>query len=101
MRYQRTQVYLDPEQHAALIAEAAARGISLAELMRRIVDAHVSEQAPRYDAKTWDALIGVAGESDDEPTDVVSDWKGEVAKAFAAGHARETAPPARKRAAKR
>lgn len=38
----RTMVYLDPEQLQALRAEARAQGISLAELMRRLVQHHLT-----------------------------------------------------------
>jgi hypothetical protein len=40
----RTMVYLDPEQLQALRAEARAQGISLAELMRRLVKQHLEER---------------------------------------------------------
>lgn len=57
MKYQATQVYLDPEDHARLKAEAQRRGISLAALMRALVSGHAAESVPDYDAKSWDALI--------------------------------------------
>ena len=60
MRYKPTTVYLDPEDHARLKEEAAARGISLAQLMREISAAHARESAPGYGDKDWDGLIGVA-----------------------------------------
>jgi len=37
MGYQRTQIYLDPGEHRRLLSEAAARGLSLAALLREIV----------------------------------------------------------------
>ena len=37
----RTQVYLTAAQHRALKKEAAAQGISMTELLRRILDAHL------------------------------------------------------------
>lgn len=39
----RTMVYLDPEQLEALRAEARALRISLAELMRRLVQEHLAK----------------------------------------------------------
>ncbi|MDE2291045.1 MAG: hypothetical protein KGL53_03085 [Elusimicrobia bacterium] len=42
MQHQRTQVYLDPSQHAALILEARRLDLSLAALIRRLVDEHFS-----------------------------------------------------------
>lgn len=38
----RTLIYLDPPDLEALRMEARNRGISLAELMRRVVHAHIS-----------------------------------------------------------
>lgn len=60
MRYQRTQIYLDPEDHRRLTEEAAARGISLAALLREIASAHVREEAPVYGQKSIEAIIGIA-----------------------------------------
>lgn len=40
----RTMVYLEPGQHRALKAEAKRLGISLAELMRRVVSEHLQGQ---------------------------------------------------------
>lgn len=37
----RTQVYLTPKQHRALKKEAAREGVSMTELLRRLVDAHL------------------------------------------------------------
>ena len=37
----RTQIYLSPSQHRALRGEARKTGISLTELIRRIVDEHL------------------------------------------------------------
>lgn len=37
----RTQMYLTPKQHRALKSEAARAGVSMTELLRRIVDAHL------------------------------------------------------------
>lgn len=67
MKYKPTQVYLDPETHAKLKAEATRRGISLAALLREITANHVGERAPVYGEKSWDALIGI---SHGEPTDI-------------------------------
>lgn len=40
----RTMVYLDLQQHKALKARAKAEGVSLAELMRRLVKQHLEER---------------------------------------------------------
>jgi hypothetical protein len=37
-------VYLDPEQHRALRTEAAREGISMAELLRRLVARHLEQR---------------------------------------------------------
>jgi len=49
MTLKRTQVYLEPEQHRALKREAAERGISLAELLRRIVGGYLRQERSRED----------------------------------------------------
>lgn len=104
MRYQRTQVYLDPEEHRKLTREARERGISLAALMREIVSIHVGEQAPRYgSAKGWDAIIGIVDEV--EPSDIVAGWDDimdDVADhIYRKKMGRATAPAGRKGRAKR
>jgi hypothetical protein len=42
----RTMVYLDPQQLKALKARARAEGVSLAELMRRLVTQHLEQRQP-------------------------------------------------------
>jgi hypothetical protein len=37
----RTQAYLTPAQHRSLKRDAAREGISMTELLRRIIDAHL------------------------------------------------------------
>lgn len=59
MKYQRTQVYLDPQDHRALVEEAERRGISLAALMREIVSRHTARGGAPAPEKTFDHLIGV------------------------------------------
>ncbi|MEX2375080.1 MAG: CopG family transcriptional regulator [Dehalococcoidia bacterium] len=83
MRYQRTQVYLDPEDHRRLRKEARERGVSLTALLRQIVSAHVSERAPAYEPKSFDAITGIVDLG--EPTNIVDNWDAEMAKAM---HAR-------------
>lgn len=58
---QRTQIYLDPEEHRRLKTEAAERGISLAEYLRQIVAqraARAGEQAT-YGDSPYEELIGI------------------------------------------
>ncbi len=40
----RTQVYLTPQQHRALKREAAREGISMTEVVRRILDLHLRKR---------------------------------------------------------
>ena len=68
MRYQRTQVYLQPEAHRSLVEEARSRGLSLTGLLREIVTLHVRERVEAYRPKGLEAIIGVAGKG--EPTNV-------------------------------
>jgi hypothetical protein len=67
MAYQRTQIYLDPDEHRRLVAEARERGLSLAALLRDIVSEHVSERAAPYETRSFDPIVGVAGR--DRPGD--------------------------------
>jgi hypothetical protein len=59
MQFKRTQIYLEPDHHRALLEEARARGISLAALLREIVSAWTA--GPPSPAG-YDALIGVIDE---------------------------------------
>ena len=44
MQHQRTQIYLAPSQHAALLGEARRLSISLAGLIRKLVDEHFAHK---------------------------------------------------------
>jgi len=57
----RTMVYLEPEQVQALKKRAKAEGISVAELMRRLVREHLTEPAgPKPVPKeAYAALVGL------------------------------------------
>ena len=61
---QRTQIYLRPEQHRALLEEATEKGISLAELVRQIVEEHLQRRtkAPRPPKEVFLRIVGI-GES--------------------------------------
>ena len=80
MKYQRTQISIAPEHHRKLSEEASARGISLAELLRQIVGAHVAERVAPYGTKSWGAIIGIA--ETDQPTDVTHRWDDYMAQAM-------------------
>jgi len=69
MTYQRTQIYLDPDDHRRLREEAHRRGLSLAALLREIVRERLAPRAAQ-DSARFDALIGIVDSG--EPTDVAS-----------------------------
>ncbi|MDP3723082.1 MAG: CopG family transcriptional regulator [Candidatus Omnitrophota bacterium] len=56
----KTQVYLKPVQHHALVEEARERRLSLAALVRELVDQHLHQQLPAP-ADRSQALLGVIG----------------------------------------
>lgn len=63
MAFVRTQIYLEPEQHLFLKEEAKRQGISIAELLRRILDSYVQQTRPKEDFAKIVAL-GRSGLSD-------------------------------------
>lgn len=69
MSYTRTQVYLDPEDHARLAERARAQGKSLTALLRELVSDYLA-RGPEESTRGFDALIGVA---DGPPSDVAAD----------------------------
>lgn len=71
MLQQRTQIYLEPRQHAILIEEARRLGLSLAGVIRRIVDEHFARKegsAQDFEGRKKAALsligLGASGLSD-------------------------------------
>lgn len=60
----RTQISLEPEQYRQLGEEARLRGISLAALIRNLIDEHLGRQRPEQDPR--DDLIGI-GQGSGEP----------------------------------
>jgi len=63
MELKRTQVYLRPEQHADLKEEARRQGISVTELLRRIVDEYLRHNRSKDDFMKIVAL-GRSGKRD-------------------------------------
>ena len=61
-------IYLEPEQHKALRAEAVGQGISMAGLLRRLVKRHIEEgrASPQVPAGAFMKVIalGSSGRSD-------------------------------------
>lgn len=57
----RTQVYFSPEQHAALRRAAAREGISMTEVLRRLVDRHLlAKGGGQRDGEAFFAFVGIA-----------------------------------------
>lgn len=54
----RTQIALEPEDHAAVKAKAARLGITMAEYIRRLVAADLHSSGPAADVGS---VIGLAG----------------------------------------
>ncbi len=54
----RTQISLEPEQYRRLSDEARRRGMSLAALLRSLVDEHLGRSQPPAE-DPLDALIGI------------------------------------------
>jgi ribbon-helix-helix CopG family protein len=79
MQYKPTQVYLDPEDHARLKAEAQRRGLSLAALIRELTSSVVGERAPPYGAKTWDSITAIS--DGNEATDIAREGQSYVDEA--------------------
>lgn len=67
MSLKRTQIYLEPEQHRLLKREAAAKGVSLAELLRQLARDHLHTELQREDFARIVALgrSGVVDVSED------------------------------------
>jgi hypothetical protein len=61
----RTMIYLDEDQHRALRREAEAEGVSMTELIRRLVRRHLEERPspPAVRPETYLGLVGI-GTSD-------------------------------------
>ncbi|MGH2792820.1 MAG: CopG family transcriptional regulator [Actinomycetota bacterium] len=80
MTFQRTQIYLDPDQHRKLIEEAASRGVSLAALLRDLVREHLDGLGTPAGEKSFDAITGIVDL--DQPTDLVGDWDAAMSEAM-------------------
>ena len=60
---QRTQIYLDPEQHRRVKKRAAELGVSMAEYLRTVVDRDLGHPAMATDVSMI-LDLGDSGESD-------------------------------------
>ncbi len=63
MLLKRTQIYLEPKQHCQLKKAAAERGISMAELLRRILNQYLHNQQPE-EAYLRIVSLGKSGRTD-------------------------------------
>lgn len=73
----RTQIALTPEQHARVRQKAADLGITMAEYIRRLVDADLAGVEP---ASSPEAIIGIGASGGG---DIASEGKHAVARAVA------------------
>lgn len=78
----RTQISLDPEAHRRARRRAEERGVSLAEYIRRLVDADLAGPA---DGRA--SLEAVTDLGDGGPTDVAADKDQLIGEAVAHAHA--------------
>jgi plasmid stability protein len=93
--YQRTQIYLDPEHHRKLLAEASARGESLAALLRDIVRTHLDERGGVSGARSFDAITGIVDL--DAPADLVGNWDRTMDEAMQQRYRKKTGAGSRAR----
>jgi anti-sigma factor ChrR (cupin superfamily) len=70
MTFKRTQIYLDPDDHRRLAAEARRRGMSMTALLREIVHRSVAPSSTT-DGDGFEAVIGLI--DTEEPTDIAKD----------------------------
>ena len=91
MRYQRTQVYLDPEEHRRLVREAAERGLSLAEHIRRLVASRAAETGTAYDVRSFDGIVGIGRSKKPAPD---ADTDDDASRAFEEEYLRSIRRPA-------
>lgn len=88
MTLQRTQIYLDPEQHRRLTEEAASRGVSLAALLRDVVGKHLDGRGAPAGVKSFEAITAIVDL--DAPTDLVGDWDTAMSEAMQQRYRKKT-----------
>ena len=74
----RTQIALEPEQHALVKRKAADLGVSMAEYIRRLVERDLRQAGPRAD------ISDIFGLGDSGGSDIAVDRKRASAEAIAA-----------------
>lgn len=83
----RTMVYLDPGDYRALKAEAKRIGISLAELMRRVVREHLARQdtLPPVPKSVYMKIVAMGASGRDDVSDRHDAYLGEALRREHAG----------------
>ncbi len=83
----RTMVYLDPQQHKGLKARARAEGVSLAELVRRLVKEHLRQRQalPPVPSAAYTKIVGLGSSGRRDVSDRHDEY---LAQALARDHAR-------------
>ena len=84
----KTMVYLEQDQHRALRALARAEGISLAELIRRLAGAHLSQTRQQLPGVTRNVYSGLVALGASGRQDIGDDHDAHLARALAKKHAR-------------
>lgn len=80
----RTQIALEPEQHAGVKRKAAELGISMAEYIRRLIESDLDAPATRADISAVFALGDSGG------SDIASEGQSAISEAFEAQWAKRT-----------
>ncbi|HET7264068.1 MAG TPA: CopG family transcriptional regulator [bacterium] len=83
----RTLIYLDPADLEVLRSEARSQGISLAELMRRLVREHVKDSSPGEKPGT-DAFMKLVGLGSSDRADISERHDAYIAEALKREHSR-------------
>jgi hypothetical protein len=81
-------VYLEPGQHRALKAEATRLGVSLAELMRRVVGEHLQRQQgvlPPVPKSVYLKIIGLGSSGRSDVSERHDEYLGEALRREHAG----------------
>lgn len=101
MLQQRTQIYLEPSQHAALLKEARRLGLSLAAVVRKLVDEHFrAERATPSAAERRKSALALIGLGESKLTDVSENTDEHLGEAIYQELVRDRPPVRKKRSRK-
>jgi len=81
----RTQVYLTPQQHRALKKEAEREGVSMTEVLRRILDQHLLGRRTAGRSPKKDLILSFVGLGESGRTDVAANHDRALDEALRAG----------------